>query len=72
MLIALGWACKYVPEFFIPINNRFIFISVVKIRLVEIAKQTVVGLLNSACDGLHQYVIINSWLFKTQRLWESN
>ena len=43
---------------------NFIFTTVQWIRLIEDPEQTVVGLLNSACGGLHQYVVLNSWLFK--------
>ena len=35
-----------------------------KIQLSEEANQTVVGLLNSACSKLHQYVVLNSCFFR--------
>ena len=36
-----------------------------KSPLQEKVNQAVVGLLNSACCGPHQYVILNSWFFRS-------
>ena len=40
------------------------FLSMEITRSFEETNQTVVGLLNSACGELHQYVVLNSWFLK--------